>query len=208
MSEIVLYHHPFSRAAGVVWQLEEVGRPYRLEHVELTRGEQKSDAIRALNPMGKVPILVDGEAVVTESAAIGVYLADRYAPGRLAPALDAKERGTYLRACFIPSAVVEPAAMAKLRGWEVPAGQAGFGTYESMIATLDALIGEGPYVLGETFSMADVILGGTVRYMLRFKMIEPTPRFTAYAERLGARPALQAADAKNAAVVAERGLGG
>jgi glutathione S-transferase len=207
MSELVLYHHPFSRAATVVWMLEEIGHPYRLEHVELTRGEQKSERIRALNPMGKVPILVDGETVVTETAAIGVYLADKYAPGRLAPALDAKERGLYLRACFIPAAVIEPASLAKLKGWDVHTGQAGFGDYDSMLATVNAIVGEGPYVLGETFSMADVIFGGSVRYMLRFKMIAPSEKLTAYAERLGARPALQAADAKNAAIVAERGLG-
>lgn len=204
MSELVLYHHPFSRAAGVVWMLEEVGRPYRLEHVDLQKGAQKTEALRALNPMGKIPILVDGEAVVTESAAIGLYLADRYAPGRLAPALDSPERGTYLRAALVPSAVIEPAAMAKMNEWQVNAGQAGFGDYESMLATIDALIGEGPYVLGEQFSMADVIFGGTLRYMLRFKMVAPTPRFTAYADRLGERPALKAADAKNAAAIAEQ----
>lgn len=208
MSDLVLYHHPFSRAAGVVWMLEELGRPYRLEHVDLTKGVQKTDALRALNPMGKIPILVDGEAVVTESAAIGLYLADRYAPGRLAPALDSAQRGTYLRAALIPSAVIEPAAMAKMNEWKVNTGQAGFGDYESVLATIDALIGEGPYVLGEQFSMADVILGGNLRYMLRFKMIAPTPRFTAYAERLGERPALKASEAKNAAVMAEHGLGG
>jgi glutathione S-transferase len=198
----------FSASAGVVWMLEEVGLPYRLEHVDLMKGAQKSEAIRALNPMGKVPILVDGDVVVTESAAIGLYLADRYAPGRLAPALDAKERGTYLRAALIPSAVIEPAAMAKMNDWKVNTGQAGFGDYESVLATIDALIGEGPYVLGEQFSMADVILGGNVRYMLRYKLIEATPRFTAYAERLGERPALKAADEKTAAVMAEHKLGG
>lgn len=208
MSELILYHHPFSRAAGVVWMLEEIGRPYRFEHVDLTKGVQKTDAIRALNPMGKIPVLVDGEAVVTESAAIGLYLADRYAPGRLAPALDSPQRATYLRAALVPSAVIEPAAMAKMNEWKVNPGQAGFGDYESMLATIDALIGGGPYVLGEQFSMADVIFGGTLRYMLRFKLIAPTPRFTAYADRLGERPALKAADAKNAEAVAEHNLGG
>lgn len=207
MTEIVLYHHPFSRAAGVVWMLEEVGRPYRLEHVELTRGEQKSERMRALNPMGKIPILVDDDVVVTETAAVGMYLADRYAPGRLAPALDAKERGKYLRACVFPAAVIEPAVLAKSKGWEVPAGQAGFGDHASMLESLDALLAGGPYVLGESFSIADCILGGTVRWLLRFGMLPATARLTEYAEHLGERPALQRADAANAAVVAERKLG-
>lgn len=207
MSELVLYHHPFSRAALVVWMLEEVGRPYRLQFVDLQRGEQKSDAIRALNPMGKIPVLVDGDVVVTESAAIGLYLADRYAPGRLAPAPDAPERGTFLRACLFPSAVVEPAALAKMKGWDVPAGQAGFGDFDTMVASLEALVGDGPFVLGERFSMADVILGGSLRFMLRFRMLPANPRFTSYVERLNDRPALRAADAKNAAVAEAHGLG-
>ena len=74
---IVLYHHPFSRAAGVVWMLEEVGVPYELRFVDIMKGAQKAAELVALNPMGKLPILVDGDAVVTESAAIGLYLADR-----------------------------------------------------------------------------------------------------------------------------------
>lgn len=206
MSDIVLYHHPFSRAASVIWMLEEVGVPYRLEYVDLAKGEQKSEAILALNPMGKIPILVDGDTIVTEGAAIGIYLADRYALGRLAPALDARERGTYLRACLVPSAVIEPSALARVKGWEVPAANAGYGDYESMLATTDTLVGDGPWVLGESFSMADVILGGTVRYLMRFNMIPATPRLSAYVERLNGRSAGQRADAKNAAIIAERGL--
>ena len=65
----------------------------------------------------------------------------------------------------------------------------------------------GSYLLGERFTMADVIFGGTLRFMLRFKMIEPRPIFATYAERLSARPALQRADAKNAAIIEQHGLG-
>jgi len=207
MRELVLYHHPFSRAASVVWMLEEIGQPYRLEYVDFAANQQKGPELRALNPMGKIPILVDGEAVITETAAIGLYLADRYALGRLAPALDSPDRGLYLRSLFFPSAVMEPSALAQLRGWEVPASQAGFGDHASMLATLDALIGKGPYILGDTFSMADMVLGASLRYMLRFKMVEATPHRFGYAERLGHRPALVAADAKNAEIINARGLG-
>lgn len=203
---IVLYHHPFSRAASVVWMAEEVGCDYALKYVDLHAGEQKKPDILALNPMGKLPILVDGDTVITESAAIGLYLADRYAPGRLAPALDDPNRGTYLRwALFAPS-VVEPGSMAKAAGWEVKPGSAGWGTHEAMLNTMVAAIGNGPWLLGEQFTMADVIFGGTVRFMLRFGMLEPRPVFVAYSERLAARPGLQRADAKNAAVMAEHGI--
>ena len=199
---IILSHHPHSRAANVVWMLEEVGVPYELEYVDMASSQQKGAALKALNPMGKVPVLRDGEALVTESAAIGVYLADRYAPGRLATALDDPARGTYLRWCFYAPSVVEPGCMAKASGWAFRPGSAGFGTYEEMLETLEAAIGDGPWLLGERFTMADVVLGGTVRFMLTFKMLEPRPAFTAYVDRLNARPASQRANAVNAEVLA------
>lgn len=203
---LILYHHPFTRAANVVWMLEELGLPYELRHVDVKAGEQRSPEMRAINPMGKIPILVDGETVVTESAAIGLYLADRYALGTLAPRLDDPARGTYLRwALFAPS-VIEPGAMAKAAAWKYGVGQAGWGDYDSILATIERAIGQGPWLLGERFTMADVIFGGTVRYMLLFRMLEPREAFTAYVERLSARPASIAAAAKNAAVVEAKGL--
>ncbi len=204
---LTLYHHPFSRAAGTLWALEEVGVPYDLRHVDILKGEQKSPALLALNPMGKLPVLTDGECVVTEAAAIALYLADRYAPGRLAPALDDPRRAPYLRWSLFAPSVIEPGSMAKAGGWDFKPGQAGWGTHESMLAAIEVALAGGAFVTGTEFSMADVVLGGTLRYMLRFGMLEPRPRFTAYAERLGQRPALQRADARNAAVIEQHGLG-
>jgi glutathione S-transferase len=203
---IVLYHHPFSRAANVVWMLEEIGAPYELRFVDLQKGEQKTPAILALNPMGKLPILVDGDAVVTESAAIALYLADRHAYGHLAPRVDDPKRGTYLRWAFFAPSVIEPGSLAKGAGWPYKEGQAGWGSNEAMLATIESALAGRDYLLGE-FSMADVVFGGTLRFMLGFKMIEPRPTFVAYAERLAARPALKRAEAKNAAIAAEHGLG-
>jgi glutathione S-transferase len=94
---LVLYHHPYSRAAGVLWMLEELGVDYELRFVDMLAGAHKVPELLALNPMGKLPILTDGDQVVTEVAAIGLYLADRYALGRLAPNFDDPKRGTYLR---------------------------------------------------------------------------------------------------------------
>ncbi|PKN57265.1 MAG: glutathione S-transferase family protein [Deltaproteobacteria bacterium HGW-Deltaproteobacteria-14] len=204
---VVLYHHPFTRAAGVVGQLEEVGCDYTLEFVDLATGRHKQADFRSRNPMGKVPVLVDGDVTVTESAAIGLYLADRYAPGRLAPALDDPRRGTYLRWSFFAPSVVEPAAMAHKAGWEVQAAQAGWGTYGEVLDTMEAAIGAGPWLLGEQFSMADLIFGGTLRYMLMFGLVESRASFVAYAARLAERPALVRAEARNQAVAAERGIG-
>jgi glutathione S-transferase len=203
---IILHHHPFSRAATVVWMLEEVGVPYELSHVDILKGEQKTPKVVALNPMGKLPTLTDDGVVVTEAAAIGLYLADRYAYGRLAPKVDDPARGTYLRWSLFAPSVVEPGAMAKLSGWAFKEGQAGWGSYDSMLTAMESAISGGPFILGATFSMADVIFGGTLRYMLEFKMVEPRPSFSTYAERLGARPALARAEAKNAASRAQHGL--
>jgi glutathione S-transferase len=203
---IVVYHHPFSRAANVVWMLEELEVPYELRFVDLAAGAQKSPEILALNPMGKLPIVIDGDAVVTESAAVALYLADRYGYGRLAPRVDDPARATYLRWSLFAPSVIEPGAMAKAAGWAYREGQAGWGSYDAMLKAMDHAVGDRDYLLGSEFSMADVIFGGTVRYMIGFKMIEPLPALAAYAERLAARPALKRAEARNAAVVEERGL--
>lgn len=203
---ITLYHHPFSRAAGTVWALEELGAPYELRFVDIMKGGQKAPDIVALNPMGKLPILTDGDMVVTEGAAIALYLADRYAPGRLAPPLDDPRRATYLRWSLFAPSVIEPGSLAQRSGWDFKPSQAGWGEYQHMLAAMESALANREFILGDTFSMADVIFGGTVRFMLMFKSIEERPSFKAYAERLAKRPALQRADARNTAVMTEHGL--
>lgn len=203
---ITLYHHPFSRASTVVWMLEEVGVPYDLQYVDIMAGAQKAPDFVALNPMGKLPLLVDDGHVVTEGAAIGLYLADRYASGRLAPTLDDPKRGTYFRWSLFAPSVIEPGSMAKAGGWAFKPGQAGWGSYEAMLDAMESAIAGRDFLLGDQFSMADIIFGGTLRYMLTFGMLEPRPSFQAYAARLSARPALQRADEINAKIRKERGL--
>lgn len=202
---ITLYHHPFSRAAGSVWALEELGQPYELAYIDMLKGGQKSPQFLAINPMGKLPALTDGATVVTETAAIALYLADRYSLGTLAPKLDDPNRGTYLRWSLFAPSVIEPGLMAKAQNWEFKPSAAGWGDHESMLRAMESAI-TGDYILGSQFSMADVIFGGTLQFMLMFGMLEKRPAFTAYAERLAARPAMKRADARNAAVMAEHGL--
>jgi glutathione S-transferase len=203
---IVLYHHPFTRAANVVWLLEEVGVPYELRFVDLQKGEHKEQELVSLNPMGKLPVLVDGESVVTEVAAIALYLADRYAYGRLAPKAEDPARATYLRWSFFAPSVIEPGAMAKHQSWAFRESNAGWGSYDAMLAAIESAISGRDFLLGETFSMADAVFGGTLRYMMMFKLIEPRPTFGAYVDRLNARPAWQRANARNAEVREAHGL--
>lgn len=203
---IVLYHHPFSRAANVVWMLEEVEAKYEIKHIDIMKGAQKAPEILALNPMGKLPILVDGDTVVTEGAAIALYLGDRYSYGKLAPKVDDPKRGTYLRWAFFAPSVIEPGAMAKSSKWEFREGAAGFGNFDAMLSAIESAIAKGPYLLGDHFSMADLIFGGTLRYMMMFKMLESRPTFEAYVKRLSERPALKRAEATNARIRDELGL--
>jgi glutathione S-transferase len=170
------------------------------------KGEQKRPEFVAINPMGKLPTLVDDGVVVTESAAISLYLADRYAAGRLAPALDDARRGTYLRWSFFAPSVIEPAVMAKGAGWEVKEVSAGWGSHAAMLAATESAIAKGPFLLGEDFSMADVVFGGLLRFLILFKQVDPTPSLTAYVDRLNARPASQRADARNQSMRKELGL--
>ena len=204
---ITLYYHPFTRAGAVVTMLEEVGVAYDLRFMDLGEAAHKAPEFLALNPMGKLPTLTDGAVLVTEAAAIGLYLADRYASGRLAPALDDPERGAFLRWTFYPSAVIEPACAAKGGGFEYRSSSVGWGTYDAMLATVEHAIGAGPWLLGERFTMADVTMGTTLGFMLRFKMIDPKPAFVDYVARLEARPAWQRAKAVNAAEIAAHDLG-
>ena len=203
---ITLYHHPFSRAAGVLWTLEEVGEPYELTYVDIMKGEQKAGEVIAHNPMGKIPLLVDGDAVVTEAAAIALYLADRYASGRLAPRLDDPRRGAYLRWSLFAPSVIEPGTLAKTNNWTFKSSQVGWGDFDAMLRTIDDAVTGREYLLGDMFSMADVIFGGTLRYLLRFKLLTASPAVKAYTDRIGARPACQRADARNTAVAKDHGL--
>lgn len=189
-----------------MWHLEEVGVPYELQFTDIMKGEHKQGENAKCNPMGKMPTLIDGEQIVTESAAIGLYLADRYAYGKLSPKVDDPARGTYFRWSFFAPSVIEPAAAAHAAKWEYKPAQAGWGSYDDVIKSMESALEGKQYILGDQFSMADCIFGGTVRFFLMFKMIEPKPLFTQYAERLGNRPALKKADEINAKFMKEHNL--
>lgn len=203
---VTLYHHPFSRAAGIIWPLEECGVSYDLEFVDLMKGDHKKPEIVKLNRMGKLPVLVDGDVVVTEAAAIDLYLADRYAYGRLSPKVDDPRRGTYLRWSFFSPSVVEPAVAAMQGKWEYKPSQAGWGTFDDVLASLEGALEGKDYILGSEFSIADCIVGGTLRFMMMVKAIEPKPVFAAYVERLSQRPAFKKSDEINGKIMAEHGI--
>ena len=194
---IKLYWCPRTRAARALWMLEELGEPFEVIEINIRDSESRADAeFLEASPMGKVPALRDGDVLVADSAAIAIYLADRYPSAGLAPAVTAPERGRYLYWMLYTPAVVEPAMSERVNGWKPNPSQSGWGSFDLMIDTLDRGLGNAPWLLGEQFSAADVMVGSSVNFMRMFGMLPDRPRLLDYAERVTARPAFQRAMAR------------
>jgi glutathione S-transferase len=203
--ELVFYTNPMSRGRIVRWMLEEVGRPYRTELIDY--GAIKAPAYLAINPMGKVPALRHGDTVVTEVAAICCYLADAFPDAKLAPPPGDRERGPYYRWLFFAAGPLEAAVTNKTLGVEVPAdrkGMVGYGSLADVTSTLEAALSQGPYLIGERFTAADVYVGSHVGWGMQFGTLEKRPAFERYAERVNARPAAVRAREIDDALIAER----
>lgn len=194
MPELTLYTNPQSRGRIAHWMVEEVGEPYDTVWLEYGTS-MKSPEYRVINPMGKVPALRHGSAVVTEAAAICAYLADAFPAAGLAPQT-AVERAAYWRWMFFAAGPLEQAVVARAMGWAVPEGRSamvGFGSYADTLGALEHGLAQGPFVCGERFTAADVYVGSSVAWGLMFGTIEKRPVFEAYAARVMARPAYQRA---------------
>lgn len=200
----LLHHAPMTRGNIAFWMLEEMGIPYRLNLMSLERGDQKQPAYLAVNPMGKVPALEHKGVVVTEVAAVCAYLADAFPAANLAPQIDDPRRGTYYRWMFFAPGALEAAAFDRMtsRGNPLPRAS-GYGDYDITVETVAQAVAKGPYVLGEQFSTADIILGSHVIWGMMMKALPERTEFTTYAQRLQARPAWQRTLAKNQALYAE-----
>ena len=197
--ELVLYTHPMSRGRIARWMLEETGMPYRVELLDYGT-TMKAPAYLAINPMGKVPALTHGDAVVTEVAAIGLYLGD-LAPG-LAPPVGTPGRAAYYRwICFMGP--FEQAMMARHAGSQHSPGSAGFGALDDTVDVLDAAIGERDFLVGESFTMADLVVAAYIGFYLQFKMLDPRPNLFRYARLHAGRPAAQRAQAIDDALIAQ-----
>ena len=168
---LTLYHNPHSRSATVHYMLHELGEPFEIVPIDLRAGEQKSPAFLKINPMGKLPVLRDGDVIVTETPAILVYLADKYPKAGLAPAIDDADRGAYLRWLFFYGSCFEPAMMDLSQKRVTPPTVSGWGKPEDVLDTLSAGLKPGPWLLGDRFSAADVMVGSGVAFMLGFKIL-------------------------------------
>ncbi len=194
MTEIILYHAPMSRSAIARWTLEEVGEPYRVETVDIRTGAGgRTPEYLKINPMGKVPAIKHGDVVVAENAAIAAYLGDAFPEKSLAPKIGDPTRGEYLRLLFWAANCIEPAMMQAHLKFDTQRGQAGWGDAELVFDVLAQTVARTPWLLGEDFSMADVIVGSGVAFGTQFGMMEKRPEYMDYLARIDARPARQRA---------------
>ena len=189
---IKLYWCPRSRAARALWLLEELGVDFEVVTIDVRDEAAKADlSFHMASPMGKVPALMDGDTALSDSAAICLYLADRYPEAGLAPGLDDPLRARYLYWTMFTPGVIEPALAEKFGGWETNRFSHGWGDYDTMIRTLEAGLSPGPWLLGEPFSAVDVMVGSSAYFMQAFGALPDSPVLKAYVERCLERPAYQ-----------------
>lgn len=195
-----LFWFPRTRASRAAWMLEEAGLGYERVCIDIRDAGSKSDpGFRAASPMGKVPALEDGDIALADSAAICLYIADRYASGSMAPPVDHPDRGRFLYWMFFSPGTMEPAMAEKIGGWKVNRGQHGWGDFDSMIVTLEEGLSPGPWLLGQRFSAADVMVGSTAAFMRMFDLLPDSQVIGSYVDRCLARPAYQRAWAMESA---------
>ena len=205
MPKLTLYHAAPSRSSILRWMLEEVGEPYDIQHVSLSKGETRTPDYLAINPMGKVPALRHGDVVLTETAAICTYLADEFPHAKLNIPIGNPRRGVYLKWLFFGPSCIEPAMTDRAfpRKEEPRPGMLGYGDFDTVLKVVGNAVAKGPpYIMGDQFTAADVVIASDLRFGMMFKMLPERSEFTAYTGRLAQRPALQRAEAKDKALAA------
>ena len=208
-SDLVLFHNPHSRAAMTRALLEELGADYTLRVLDFRKNQQLAPDYTAINPMGKVPAIRHKGTPVTETVAIYIYLADVFPQANLAPALDDPQRGTYLRWLVFYAACFEPAISDRAMKREpAPRAQSPYADFDTTMNAITSALKPGPWLLGESFSAADVLWGNALRWLTGFGMVEATPVIAGYVARVMARPAEQRAIKADEALAAEMGLTG
>ena len=195
---ITLYHAPRSRASRFIFLLEELGAPYELAEVTIRRGDG-SGALDSHNPHphGKVPAIRDGETVVYESAAIALYLTDKFPQAGIGPLIGDPKRGAYLTWLAYYAGVMELAWMSSFMKTDVPRGTAGWVKTDEVMELVNATLSKGPYILGDKFSAADVLIATTFKLFMGSPLLPKTELLEAYVNRVTERPAYARGMAKD-----------
>ena len=205
MPQLTLYHAAPSRSSIVLWMLEEIGQPYEIKLVSLSDGENLKPDYLAINPMGKVPALLHGDTVIPEVAAICTYLADEFPDAKLNIPVGSPYRGAYLKWLFFGPGCLEPAVVDRAAPRKDPPRRAmlGYGDFDMTMNVVAKAVETGPYIMGEQFTAADVVIGANIRWGMIFKMLPERKEFVDYAARLSARPATRRADEVDKALAAK-----
>jgi len=195
---ITLYHAPRSRSSRFIFLLEELGIPYDIKPVSIRRGDG-SGVLDPANPHphGKVPAIRDGETTVFESAAVALYLTDKFPKPGIGPLVGDPKRGAYLSWLAYYAGVMEPAWMSLFMKWEVPRGTAGWVKVDEVMEFVHATLAKGPYLLGDSFSAADILVGTTFAMFMGGPMMPKTDVLEAYVKRVTERPACARAKARD-----------
>jgi glutathione S-transferase len=190
-----LYWCPKTRAIRILWLMEETGLPYQRIQLDIRDPEAKNDpAFRAISPMGKVPGFEDGSVRLWDSGAIAAYVADQYPETKLGFPIGDPNRGAYLQWLMFTNSVVEPAMGEKFAKIPSNPSQYGWGSWDLMLTTFrNAVESGGPFLFGERFTAADVLMGLSAHYMRSFGMLTEDPILFAYADRCIERPAYKRA---------------
>ena len=197
---LTFYHAPATRSGSIRWLLEELGVPYELELVDIRAEGGAPESYRQIQPHKKVPAIVHDGVAVHERSAICIYLCDAFPGAGLAPPIGDPRRGPYLSWLVYNDAVIDPVLAAKVQGWTYQTIGVSFGGFDDMARNLETTLSGAPYLTGETFTAADLLVGGAVNVAVRmFKSIPETPALGAYIDRVTSRPAFAAAMAKDRA---------
>src|SRR4029077_16972151 len=195
-AKLTLYHAAPSRSSITRWMLEEIGEPYDIHLLILRQVDSRASEYLAVNPMGKGPALKHGDTVITEGAAICAYLADEFPRAKLNVPIGTPRRGAYLKWLFFGPSCIEAAMIdrASPRKEEARRAMLGYGDFDTVMDVTAKAAEKGPWLMGEQFTAADVIVGSGIRWGMMFKMVPERKEFLDYAARIAARPAAQRAE--------------
>ncbi|WP_097459980.1 glutathione S-transferase family protein [Mangrovitalea sediminis] len=202
--KLVLFHSPQTRSSGTLFLLEELGAAYDLHILNMKAGENREPAYLKINPLGKVPALLHGEALITEQVAIAIYLGDLFPEAGLTPAIGDPRRGPYLRWLVYYGSCFEPAIVDRfLKHEPAPPSTSPYGDFDTMLSTLVAEITDKPYLLGDAPTVADMLWGTALNWVTMFGMVERTAIIGRYIDRITSRQAYVDVMARDAVLAAE-----
>jgi glutathione S-transferase len=202
--KVTLFHSPQTRSSGILLLLEELGAPHDLHILNMRAGEHRQPAYLAINPLGKVPAVKHGDALITEQVALYIYLADLFPEAGITPAIDDPLRGPYLRWLVYYAASFEPAVVDRaMKRDPAPQGMSPYGDFDSMLKVVTDQLSKGPYILGDRFTAADVLWGSALSWTTGFKIVPELPVIMDYVKRHGARPTVARVNERDAALAAE-----